>query len=37
LDWFQRDTDDAQAYIGVFDVAVSGNRIDRYFGCYWWD
>lgn len=25
------------ALLGVFDVSVSGEHIDRYFGSYWWD
>lgn len=25
------------ALIGVFDVSISGNHIDRYYGSYWWD
>ena len=23
--------------MGVFEVSLSGNHVDRYFGCYWWD
>jgi hypothetical protein len=25
------------ALIGVFDVSITGDHIDRFYGCYWWD
>lgn len=47
LDWFLRnyrpienssDSEDAAtALLGVFDVNISGQHIDRYYGSYWWD
>ena len=23
--------------LGIFEVSLSGNHVDKYFGCYWWD
>ena len=23
--------------MGVFDIDVTGNHIDRFYGAYWWD
>ena len=48
LDWFKRSYDLMQddpdeysahgmALSGVFEVGISGDHIDRYFGSYWWD
>ena len=46
LEWFNdiariRDTEEYReqvgALTGVFEVDVTGNHIDRFYGCYWWD
>ena len=29
--------DGSLTLMGVFEVSLSGNHVDRYFGCYWWD
>ena len=46
LEWFNhindiKDTDQYQAQggalMGVFEVDITGNHIDRFYGSYWWD
>ena len=48
LDWFLKNLDymenDPDTYMssgpalsGVFEVGITGNHIDRFFGSYWWD
>ena len=45
LEWYKRVmTMPADSFIGgypplvgVFDISVTGNHIDRYYGAYWWD
>nr|MCR5733035.1 SPOR domain-containing protein [Lachnospiraceae bacterium] len=46
LDWYQRnnslmnedpESNATDAFVGVFDVSVSGNHVNRYYGIYWWD
>ncbi|WP_026658522.1 SPOR domain-containing protein [Butyrivibrio sp. AC2005] len=48
LEWFLKNEELAQtdfdsyadkgpALIGMFDVAVTGDHIDRFYGSYWWD
>lgn len=27
----------ALALSGIFEVSLTGNHIDKFFGCYWWD
>ncbi|WP_026523469.1 SPOR domain-containing protein [Butyrivibrio sp. MB2005] len=48
LEWFNKNDElakeDADSYssggpalLGVFDVAITGDHIDRFYGSYWWD
>ena len=46
LDWFNhineiRDTEEYQAQggalMGVFEVDITGNHVDKFYGSYWWD
>ena len=48
LEWFLKNEELAQtdydsyadkgpALIGIFDVTVTGDHIDRFYGSYWWD
>ena len=44
LQWFNKnrgenigENGDIPALVGIFDVGVMGNHIDRFYGSYWWD
>jgi len=46
LEWLKRniqnienDPDAASdlALVGIFELGTDGNRVDRFYGCYWWD
>ncbi|MCR5267533.1 MAG: SPOR domain-containing protein [Lachnospiraceae bacterium] len=42
FDWFVRNADseeyeDYSTVLGVFDVSITGDHIDSYYGSYWWD
>ena len=42
LTWMQHNYEEPddqylQALVGVFEVEVTGNHIDRFIDCYWWD
>ncbi len=48
LEWFLKNDELARndpdsysqygpALLGVFDVSITGDHIDRFYGCYWWD
>lgn len=40
FEWIRKNygqSSETQALIGVFEVSVTGNHIDEYFGSYWWD
>ena len=32
-----KDPEHGPALIGVYDVSLTGNHVDRYYGSYWWD
>ena len=47
LDWYKKVLSRPDSYYsdqglippihGVFDVSITDNHIDKYYGCYWWD
>jgi hypothetical protein len=48
LEWFLKNDELAKAdfdsysgggpaLLGVFDVSVTGDHVDRFYGSYWWD
>lgn len=40
FDWIRKNygqSSETQALIGVFEVSVTGNHVDEYYGSYWWD
>ena len=46
LDWIRRNVQNIEndpdaasdlALVGIFELGTEGNRVDRFYGCYWWD
>ncbi len=46
LDWIRRNVQNIEndpdaasdlALVGLFELGTEGNRVDRFYGCYWWD
>ncbi|MCR5509140.1 MAG: SPOR domain-containing protein [Lachnospiraceae bacterium] len=35
LEWFN--SADPQDTVGVFEVSIEGNHVERFYGSYWWD
>ncbi len=33
----EKDPEHGPALLGVYDVSLTGNHVDRYYGSYWWD
>lgn len=46
LEWLKRNVQNIEndpdaasdlALVGIFELGTDGNRVDRFYGCYWWD
>jgi hypothetical protein len=46
LEWLRRNVQNIEndpdaasdlALVGIFELGTDGNRVDRFYGCYWWD